>query len=118
MDGDERDAIILSIGYGKSETGDLVYHFGPLLQDGGERRLNVAITRARTKTIVCLPRPLLEASPQVLDVETAAAGLGFMRRLVEWVRQNGEELLFEGEDVEARRSFIQRNAKDVRFLDI
>jgi very-short-patch-repair endonuclease len=52
VQGDERDAIILSIGYGKNETGDLVYHFGPLLQDGGERRLNVAITRARRRMTV------------------------------------------------------------------
>jgi very-short-patch-repair endonuclease len=52
VQGDERDAIILSIGYGKNETGDLVYHFGPLLQDGGDRRLNVAITRARRRMTV------------------------------------------------------------------
>ena len=52
VQGDERDAIILSIGYGKNEAGDLVYRFGPLLQDGGERRLNVAITRARRRMIV------------------------------------------------------------------
>jgi superfamily I DNA and/or RNA helicase len=41
VQGDERDAIILSIGYGKNEAGDLLYRFGPLLQEGGERRLNV-----------------------------------------------------------------------------
>ena len=62
----------------------------------------MAITRRALRDRSCLPRPLLEASPQVLEVETAAAGLGFMRRFVEWVRQHGEELLFEGEDVEAR----------------
>lgn len=52
VQGDERDAIILSIGYGKNEAGDLVYRFGPLLQEGGERRLNVAITRARQRMTV------------------------------------------------------------------
>src|SRR5262249_28412 len=52
VQGDERDAIILSIGYGKNEAGDLVYRFGPLLYDGGERRLNVAITRARRRMTV------------------------------------------------------------------
>jgi hypothetical protein len=49
VQGDERDAIILSIGYGKSADGRLPYRFGPLLQDGGHRRLNVAITRARER---------------------------------------------------------------------
>ena len=47
VQGDERDAIILSVGYGKTPDGRLLYRFGPLLQQGGERRLNVAITRAK-----------------------------------------------------------------------
>jgi len=47
VQGDERDAIILSIGYGKDRAGRLPFRFGPLLGKGGERRLNVAITRAR-----------------------------------------------------------------------
>src|SRR3954462_8676132 len=49
VQGDERDAIILSIGYGKNARGDLPYRFGPLLGDGGERRLNVAVTRAKSR---------------------------------------------------------------------
>jgi hypothetical protein len=68
----------------------------------GLNRLNVAVTRARTKSVVCLPRPLLDASPQVLDVDAAATGLAFMRRLVTAVEQEGEVLEFEGEDVGAR----------------
>lgn len=49
VQGDERDAIILSVGYGRGEDGRLRYLWGPLLQDGGERRLNVAISRARRR---------------------------------------------------------------------
>jgi len=97
MQGQEADAVLVSYGVADPEfalrEAEFIY---------GLNRLNVALTRARTKTIVCLPRPLLEASPQVLDVEAAAVGLGFMRRLVEWLRCHGEELLFEGDDVEAR----------------
>src|SRR5690606_40510027 len=48
----ERDAIILSVGYGKDRSGKLPYRFGPLLYQGGERRLNVAITRARKRMTV------------------------------------------------------------------
>jgi very-short-patch-repair endonuclease len=47
VQGDERDAVILSIGYGKHPDGRMRYHWGPLLRDGGERRLNVAATRAK-----------------------------------------------------------------------
>jgi very-short-patch-repair endonuclease len=47
VQGDERDAIILSVGYGKHSDGRMRYQWGPLLRDGGERRLNVAATRAK-----------------------------------------------------------------------
>ena len=49
VQGDERDAIILTIGYGRISGGRLVQNFGPVNQQGGERRLNVAITRARRR---------------------------------------------------------------------
>jgi len=47
VQGDERDVIFFSVGYGKDESGKVLMNFGPLNQDGGERRLNVAVTRAR-----------------------------------------------------------------------
>ena len=47
VQGDERDVIFFSVGYGKDEAGKVLMNFGPLNQDGGERRLNVAVTRAR-----------------------------------------------------------------------
>jgi superfamily I DNA and/or RNA helicase len=47
VQGDERDTIIFSIGYGKDNSGKMSMFFGPLSSFGGERRLNVAITRAK-----------------------------------------------------------------------
>ncbi len=52
VQGDEKDIIILSIGYGKDENGKLTMNFGPINTAGGEKRLNVAITRARKKVII------------------------------------------------------------------
>jgi hypothetical protein len=52
VQGDERDVIILSIGYGRDQQGRMTMSFGPLNKSGGERRLNVAITRAREKVIL------------------------------------------------------------------
>src|ERR1700753_2079342 len=46
--GDERDAIILAVGYGK-QRGRMMYRFGPLNIAGGQRRLNVAISRAKRR---------------------------------------------------------------------
>lgn len=47
VQGDERDVILISIGYGKTREGYLAHSFGPLNNQGGERRLNVLISRAR-----------------------------------------------------------------------
>lgn len=47
IQGDERDVIMISVGYFKNQNGILPMNFGPINRDGGERRLNVLITRAR-----------------------------------------------------------------------
>lgn len=52
VQGDERDVIFIGIGYGRDKEGRISMNFGPLNQDGGERRLNVLITRARSKCVI------------------------------------------------------------------
>jgi len=52
VQGDERDTMIISVGYTKAADGSLSLNFGPLNQEGGWRRLNVLITRARWHTIL------------------------------------------------------------------
>lgn len=52
VQGDERDAVVLSVGFGRQSDGKVLHKFGPLNLEGGERRLNVAITRARKRMTV------------------------------------------------------------------
>lgn len=52
VQGDESDVMILSVGYGKDAEGRMFLNFGPLGQEKGERRLNVAVTRAKWKTVL------------------------------------------------------------------
>ena len=52
VQGDERDVILFSIGYGADKFGKVSMNFGPLNNTGGERRLNVAVSRARYEMIV------------------------------------------------------------------
>jgi len=52
VQGDERDIIIFSVGFGKDENGKFTMNFGPVGQEGGERRLNVAATRAKRRVEV------------------------------------------------------------------
>ena len=53
VQGDERDIIIFSVGYAKDRISNQVHmKFGTLSQEGGENRLNVAVTRARQQILV------------------------------------------------------------------
>lgn len=52
VQGDERDVIILSIGFAKTADGSFSMNFGPINKDGGYRRLNVAVTRAKEQVIL------------------------------------------------------------------
>jgi very-short-patch-repair endonuclease len=89
VQGDERDAIILSIGYGKDRAGNLPFRFGPLLSAGGRRRLNVAITRARQ-------RLTLVSSFSHLDMDLArvkpGSGVELLRNYLQYAATNGQRL--------------------------
>ena len=70
VQGDERDMIIFSSTFGRDEEGSFRRQFGLLSQTGGERRLNVAITRAREKIILSLLYLLMKS--QMLYPNTRA----------------------------------------------
>ncbi|MFM7664016.1 MAG: DEAD/DEAH box helicase [Bacteroidota bacterium] len=52
VQGDEFDEMFLSLGYGKNADGKVDLRMGPLTHYGGEKRLNVLLTRAKTKLFV------------------------------------------------------------------
>jgi|GEM_PF-5113637 len=53
VQGDERDIIFISVGYGYDSNGVFGQNFGPIGRDGGTRRLNVLFSRARFQMILC-----------------------------------------------------------------
>lgn len=71
VQGDERDAIILTVGYTKGVDGRMLHRFGPLNNDKGERRLNVAITRARKRVTVVSSFTSADLDPTKLRAEGA-----------------------------------------------
>ena len=82
VQGDERDIIIFSTGYARNEFGRVVAHFGPLSIEGGENRLNVAITRAKEKIFV-----VTSIEPEELQVEgTKNAGPKIFKKYLQYVR--------------------------------
>ena len=80
VQGDERDHIVMSVGYGPSpESGQVYNRFGPINNDGGERRLNVAVSRARrSMTVVHSLRPE--------DITAKSDGARLLKRYLEFAR--------------------------------
>ena len=82
MQGDERDIIIFSIGYAPNEQGRIYTNFGLLSAEGGENRLNVAITRAKSKVII-----VTSIEPEELKVETTKnSGPKLLREYLTYAR--------------------------------
>ncbi|MDF1661319.1 MAG: DUF4011 domain-containing protein [Planctomycetota bacterium] len=97
VQGDERDVILFSLCYGKDEAGKLSMNFGPLNREGGERRLNVAITRAREQLVVF-------SSLQAEDIDlsrTRARGAAHLKAFLRYAR-NGPDSLMTNTSQETR----------------
>ena len=91
VQGDERDVIFLSVAYGPDENGRVAMRFGPLNQKGGERRLNVAVTRARAAMTVV-------SSLRALDIDlgrTDAVGARLLRAYLDFAERGPEALRSE-----------------------
>ena len=100
VQGDERDFIFLSIGYGPNEFGQVAMRFGPLNRAGGERRLNVAVTRARSEMTVI-------SSMRSHDIDlsrTAAVGAKLLRAYLDFAERGIEALGSEGTEVDQEES--------------
>lgn len=85
VQGDERDVIFISIGYGKDAGGYMSQNFGPVSSDGGERRLNVLFTRAKRQ---CRIFGSIRHSDIRLDV-TKHAGPRVLKRFLKYA-ETGE----------------------------
>jgi len=85
VQGDERDAIILAIGYGKNPDGTLPHNFGPLNNEGGERRLNVAVSRAKRRMTVVSSFEAQDVDPK----RSRATGVLLLRSFLEYAGTGG-----------------------------
>lgn len=114
VQGDERDVILLSVGYGRDSGGKLELNFGPLNREGGERRLNVAVTRARQRLIVV-------SSIRASDLHlggSQAKGLAHLQRFLDFA-ERGIDVLVPAEDeslpITAMHEDVIRELKTLGF---
>ncbi len=110
VQGDERDIIIFCIGYAKNEKGRVAINFGWLNQDGGENRLNVAISRAKQKIYV-----VTSIEPEELVVDyTKNDGPKLFKQYLEYVKalNDGQNDLVKSQLL----SLLDRNESDQQQL--
>ncbi len=99
VQGDERDVILFSIGYGPDKDGKVGLNFGPLNQDGGWRRLNVAISRSRKSMMI-----FSTLRPEQLDLsKTTSEGLIGLKGFLEFAAR-GKNALYVRNDVKKTRN--------------
>ncbi|HYC90980.1 MAG TPA: DUF3320 domain-containing protein [Thermoanaerobaculia bacterium] len=96
IQGDERDTILISLGFGRDAAGRLSLNFGPINREGGERRLNVLISRAREK---CVVFSNFTAQELVLD-GTNARGLSVLKAFLEFAQTRRLTVAEAAEDEE------------------
>ncbi|WP_431685620.1 DUF4011 domain-containing protein [Hahella sp. NBU794] len=88
VQGDERDVILFSITYGPDESDHVTMNFGPLNRNGGERRLNVAMTRARSEMIV-----FSTMTPERIDLSrTQARAVADLKHFLEYAERGASAL--------------------------
>ena len=108
VQGDERDVIIFSIGYGKDINGNMSMNFGPLSRSGGYRRLNVAITRAKYNVKV-----VSSIEPSDIDLSrTNAEGVRMLKSYMEFAKAG--YVYKEDEDIKAElNSTVEKSIYDL-----
>jgi len=101
VQGDERDALVMSVGYGPDESGEVSMNFGPLNHTGGERRLNVAVTRARERITV-----VSSITHEDVDLaRTDSRGVRDFKRYLEYAQRGGDGDLADAADTPPDEAF-------------
>ena len=96
VQGDERDVILFSVGYGPDENGKVSMNFGPLNNVGGERRLNVAVSRARYEMMI-----FSTLRPEQIDLNRSGAkGVEGLKRFLEFAQTGRVAVLSSNSKVE------------------
>jgi very-short-patch-repair endonuclease len=95
VQGDERDIIFFSVCYGPDEAGKISMHFGPLNRDGGKRRLNVAITRAKHEVLV-----FSSMRSDQIDHRARAKGVQDLKQFLDYA-ERGPQVLISANTVDA-----------------
>lgn len=104
VQGDERDVILFSMGYGPDKEGHVTLNFGPLNREGGWRRLNVAVSRARYEMKVYSTL----RSDQIDITRTASEGVAGIKAFLEYAEKGKIVLTQKNYERKAKRNSFEK----------
>ena len=107
VQGDERDTILFSVAYGKGTDGKLLLNFGPINKMGGERRLNVAITRAKCNIVLLTSMHGYDIDPK----RTASRGARLLGAYLDYA-EKGASVLELGERAAEKSADFEEDVKE------
>ncbi|MBO4849451.1 MAG: DUF4011 domain-containing protein [Prevotella sp.] len=111
VQGDERDVILFSVGYGPDKSGRVSMNFGPLNNSGGERRLNVAVSRARYEMMV-----FSTLQPEQIDLNRSRArGVEGLKRFLEFAKSGRMPMVSTQVQEESDTSLVDSIASELRL---
>ena len=111
VQGDERDVIFFSVGYGYDQQGQITMNFGPLNKPGGERRLNVAVTRAREKVVL-----ITSIRATDIDPDTQALGVQTLRTYLDYAEHGPESVSNKPKEGEFDSALDEDVAAEIKKL--
>ncbi len=110
VQGDERDVILFSVGYGADKQGRIPMNFGPLNQKGGWRRLNVAVSRARYEMKV-----FSSITPDDIRVDyNTPKGVVGLRDFLRYAAEGRSCLDKQNNEYTSHDAWVEKIAEDLR----
>jgi hypothetical protein len=117
VQGDERDVIVFSSTFGRNPQGTFRRSFGVLGQTGGERRLNVAVTRAKQKIVLVTSMPIPLISDLLTTRRQATSPRDYLQAYFEYARALSDGELDAAQALLSRLAPEQRRTRGVRSAD-
>ena len=109
VQGDERDVILFSVAFGPDKEGKLSLNFGPINKDGGWKRLNVAVTRAKEEMVV-----FSTMTGDMIDLKrTRSRGVEALKHFLEYAEKGRLQTEYNKQNMAKKQGIVEYICKEL-----
>jgi len=110
VQGDERDVILFSVAFGPDKEGKLSLNFGPINKDGGWKRLNVAVTRAKEEMVV-----FSAMTGDMIDLKrTRSRGVEALKHFLEYAEKGRLQTVYQKQDAVRKQGIAEHICEQLK----